>query len=221
MTKQEEVNEMMLAVPQTIVAYDANPKGQHLYGEQRRQIAVALYDVGYRKIDEDSVVISREEYETLSNKYKNLEIKYSNLCDKYRLCKDANETLKQNVINAGCQKVGRLEAENERLKEVNRQPNDDYNRSLERLKSDCREMDELKAEVKRLESEIERLREVNRQLNTDYCHSLDRLIQSDCREIAQLKVENTQLKAKLEARLTCEFVKTAQKQAIQEFANKL
>lgn len=49
---------------------------------------------------EDNVVLSREEYETLANRYKNLEIKYSHLCDNYRLCKDANETLKQNVIAA-------------------------------------------------------------------------------------------------------------------------
>ena len=47
---------------------------------------------------EDSVVLSREKYEMLVNQYKNLEIKYSNLCDNYRLCKDANETLKQNII---------------------------------------------------------------------------------------------------------------------------
>lgn len=52
MTKQEQINEMLLYVPQTIVAYDANPKGQHLYSEQRQQIAKALYDAGYRKIDE-------------------------------------------------------------------------------------------------------------------------------------------------------------------------
>lgn len=154
MTKQEQINEMMLYVPQTIVAYDANPKGQHLYGEQRRQIAVALYDVGYRKIDEDSMVISREEYEMFANKYKNLEITYSNLCDNYRLCKDANETLKQNVINAGRQKVDRLEEENERLKEVNRQLTADYTRSLERLKSDRRQIDELKVEVKELKAEL-------------------------------------------------------------------
>lgn len=51
------------------------------------------------KLPKDSVVLSREEYEMLANQYKNLEIKYSNLCDNYRLCKDANETLKQNVIN--------------------------------------------------------------------------------------------------------------------------
>lgn len=38
---------------------------------------------------------------------------------------------------------------------------------------------------------------------------------------AQLKAENEQLKAKLEARLTCNFVKTAQKHAVQEFAEKL
>ena len=47
-----------------------------------------------------SVVISREEYETLANRYKNLEITSRHLCDNYRLCKDANETLKQNVIAA-------------------------------------------------------------------------------------------------------------------------
>ena len=51
MTKQEQINEMLLYVPQTIVAYDANPKGQHLYGEQRQQIAKALYDAGYRKVE--------------------------------------------------------------------------------------------------------------------------------------------------------------------------
>ena len=50
------------------------------------------------RLPENSVVLSREEYEMFVNQYKNLEIKYSNLCDNYRLCKDANETLKQNVI---------------------------------------------------------------------------------------------------------------------------
>lgn len=52
-TKQDQINEMVLAVPQTIVAYDANPKGQHLYGEQRQQIAETLYDAGYRKTPDD------------------------------------------------------------------------------------------------------------------------------------------------------------------------
>ena len=51
MTKQEQINEMLLYVPQTIVAYDGNPKGQHLYGEQRQQIAKALYDAGDRKVE--------------------------------------------------------------------------------------------------------------------------------------------------------------------------
>lgn len=64
MTKQEQINEMLLYVPQTIVAYDANPKGQHLYGEQRQQIAKALYDAGYRKI--------KEKNETLEEQIKHL-----------------------------------------------------------------------------------------------------------------------------------------------------
>ena len=63
-------------------------------------IAKRLERKGYRKIPENAVVLTREEYKTLVNEYKSLEIKYSNLCDNYRLCKDANETLKQNVIIA-------------------------------------------------------------------------------------------------------------------------
>lgn len=57
----KEIEEMMLTVPQKIVAYDGNPAGQHLYGEQRQQIAEALYNAGYRKIDENCVVITKAE----------------------------------------------------------------------------------------------------------------------------------------------------------------
>lgn len=45
----KEIEEIMLTVPQKIVAYDGNPAGQHLYGEQRQEIAEALYNAGYRK----------------------------------------------------------------------------------------------------------------------------------------------------------------------------
>lgn len=61
----KEIEEMMLTVPQKIIAYDGNPAGQHLYGEQRQEIAEALYNAGYRKLPEDSVVLSREEHEIL------------------------------------------------------------------------------------------------------------------------------------------------------------
>lgn len=82
------------------------------------------------------------------------------------------------LYNAGYRKIEVFEAENQRLLEVNRQLNADYNRSLERLKSDCRQIDELNTEVK-------------------------------------------ELKAELNARLTCNFVKTAQKQAQIEVLNRL
>lgn len=66
---------------------------------QDKDISDFIKDINYiRSYLQDSVVLSREEYELLANKYKNLEIKYSNLCDNYRLCKDANETLKQHII---------------------------------------------------------------------------------------------------------------------------
>ena len=49
MSKEKQIKEMLLDVPQKIVAYDGNPAGQHLYGEQRQQIAETLYNAGYRK----------------------------------------------------------------------------------------------------------------------------------------------------------------------------
>ena len=58
-TKQEQIEQMMLDVPQTVVAYDANPKGQHLYGEQRLQIAEILCDKGYGDVSEYKAEIER------------------------------------------------------------------------------------------------------------------------------------------------------------------
>lgn len=52
MNKEQQIKQMMLDVPQKIVAYDGNPLGQHLYGEQRQQIAEVLYNSGYRKVSD-------------------------------------------------------------------------------------------------------------------------------------------------------------------------
>lgn len=60
-TMNKEIEEMMLTVPQKIVSYDGNTAGQHLYGEQRLQIAESLYNAGYRKIDENCIVITKAE----------------------------------------------------------------------------------------------------------------------------------------------------------------
>ena len=57
-------------------------------------------------------------------------------------------------------------------------------------------------------------------LNRDYSNAFERL-KSQQQEIEKLKAENEELKAKLNARLTCDFVKTAQTHAVQEFAKKL
>lgn len=57
------------------------------------------------------------------------------------------------LYNAGYRKVDDFEAEDERLREVIRQLNTEYNRAWERLKSDCREIGELKAENKQLKTE--------------------------------------------------------------------
>lgn len=87
----KEIEEMMLAVPQKIVAYDMNPKGQHLYGEQRQEIAEALYNVGYRKIDENCAVITKAELKEykrqaikeFAGKLKDRYVDENLLCDGY------------------------------------------------------------------------------------------------------------------------------------------
>lgn len=61
MDKEKMIKEMILDVPQKIVAYDGNPVGQHLYGEQRQQIAEMLYDKGYRKVPFGAVILTPEE----------------------------------------------------------------------------------------------------------------------------------------------------------------
>lgn len=64
-------------------------------------------------------------------------------------------------------------------------------------------------------------------LNRDYRNAFERL-KSQQQEIDRLKSENTQLKTEvrefeveLNARLTCDFVRTAQKHAVQDFADKV
>lgn len=95
---KKQIEEMTKVVPVKIKDPLDNSR-YIIFGKSlRREIARIYYNAGYQKLPENSVVLSGEEYEMLANQYKNLEIKYSNLCDNYRLCKDANETLKQNII---------------------------------------------------------------------------------------------------------------------------
>ena len=92
--------------------------------------------------------------------------------------------------------------------------------------------DDLKAEIKHLNTIVERLDEFEK------CRKCLAWSGTDCtrnpytegclddkvnlkNEIKRLEKENEQLKAKLEARLTCNFVKTAQTHAVQDFADKL
>lgn len=78
----------------------SNKHDWKLFEFECENLAIVLYNLGYRKLPEDSVVLSREEHEMHITQYKNLEIKYRNLSDNYRLCKDANETIKQFAVKA-------------------------------------------------------------------------------------------------------------------------
>ena len=119
----EEIEEMMLTVPQKIVAYDGNHAVQHLYREQRQEIAEALYNAGYRKVRSDA---------------KGNLLKIQNLCIEFdemgyeptTLCENPEQTAKKWKSDLMYEiglfldeamgikaRYNELKAENERLKE--------------------------------------------------------------------------------------------------------
>lgn len=110
-TEQEQIKEMMLDVPQTVVAYDANPKGQHLYGEQRLQIAEILYDKGYGRISEYTAEIER-----LKDDYAKLQEQFA----QYQMASD-----KEIMAQRKHAQIDVLNKANERLNVVSREFGDD------------------------------------------------------------------------------------------------
>lgn len=106
MNKEQQIKEIMLTIPQKIVAYNGDSKGQHLYGEQRLQIAEVLYNAGYRKIPDGAVILSPEERDE--------EMKAYNEDRKER----ENELLTIQMACFSAQvEVERLKAENKQLQE--------------------------------------------------------------------------------------------------------
>lgn len=81
MTKQEQIEKLMLDIPQTIVAYNANPKGQHLYREQRQEIAEAIYNAGYRKIENANGHNLPHEIDYLLTEFDEMGFVPTSLCD--------------------------------------------------------------------------------------------------------------------------------------------
>lgn len=65
MTKQEQIEEMAKVMPEKIKDPLDNSR-YIIFGKSlRREIARIYYNAGYRKIDKDNIVLSREEYEKL------------------------------------------------------------------------------------------------------------------------------------------------------------
>jgi hypothetical protein len=83
MTDKEMIEEMAKFIPNDIVRYDGMPRGQHLYIEQKEEIAKELLKAGYRKIPEGSVVLSKEEY---------VKLKYTWITDSDAYKKGSKET---------------------------------------------------------------------------------------------------------------------------------
>ena len=97
--KEQQIEEIMLTIPQRIVAYNGDPKGQHLYGEQRLQIAEVLYNAGYRKVPKGSFICSGSEA--------NLDVEVCNNCE----MQQADELFERD------KEIERLKAENKQLQE--------------------------------------------------------------------------------------------------------
>ena len=117
-TEQEQIEAMKLTIPQTIVAYDMNPQGQHLYGEQRLQIAEELIKAGYGDVSE-----YKAEIERLRQEVRDTDKMARNTIEQYR-------------------------AENKELENALKQSDDNYSRAFERLKAQGREIEKLKQQVK-------------------------------------------------------------------------
>ena len=98
-------------------------------------------------------------------------------------------------------------------------------------RQDKMKINNLLVRMKQMEDEIERFKLFDNQIEAEYnrvfdgCVTNRTMLDEQCRKIGDLKAENEQLKEKLNARLTCDFVKTAQKQAkieaVKEFAEKV
>ncbi len=90
-----------------------------------------------------------------------------------------------------------------------------------------KKIDQLNLDLESEKYRVERLKEeladkdlLVEQLQKSSAASFERLKRQQA-EIERLKDENCELTEKLKARLTCDFVKTAQKQAVQEFIDEL
>ncbi len=62
MSKEKQIEEMVKDIPSRIVAYNSDPKGAHLYIEQRKCVAEAFYNAGYRKQSEGEWIIKKGGY---------------------------------------------------------------------------------------------------------------------------------------------------------------
>ena len=60
-------------------------------------VAKHFYNLGYQNC-QDKVVLDKEEHIALINEFNALQHKYNDICDRYRLCKDENETIKQYAV---------------------------------------------------------------------------------------------------------------------------
>lgn len=69
-----------------------------IWPDDAKEIAKALIILGYQKVKPNEMVVMRDEYQNTLKDYTVLINKFDTLSENYKLCKDANETLKQNII---------------------------------------------------------------------------------------------------------------------------
>lgn len=167
MTKQEQIEEMVLAVPQTIVAYDANPKGQRLYGEQRQQIAEALYNAGYRKVPDGAVVLTPEERDDEMKATNEILAERDDLKEKVESLKSEKEGWKMRYSDSGQKnkklsiKNAQLKAENEQLKaKLEKNPLAIKQKIMEEDDYELTEREQATLFLDRMESDVEILHDI-------------------------------------------------------------
>ena len=100
MTDEKQIEEIAKDIFESKVAIDGSDMAFGLFDEDDHfhRIARFLYKHNCRKLPESAVVLTKEEHTALINEFNALQHKYNDICDRYRLCRDANETIKQHAV---------------------------------------------------------------------------------------------------------------------------
>ena len=98
--KQKAIEEMTEVIPYDIIRYDQKPKGQHLYWEQRKEIAEALVNANYGNIEQALTEFAKKITGKVSTRQEIIYVYGEHYSVRDYFSKILHETLKEFLANA-------------------------------------------------------------------------------------------------------------------------